>query len=58
MEFLNVRYYQLDDTLRAVRQTKAMRSFNLMREEAEERGFLSDEEIENEIRFYREEKRI
>ena len=47
---------RFEDALRAVRQAKAMRSFNLIREEAAERGFLTDEEIENEIRAYREEK--
>jgi len=47
---------QFEDTLRAVRQAMAMRSFNLMREEAAERGFLTDEEIECEIRSYRAEK--
>ena len=53
---LNLPDGQFEDTLRAVRQAKAMRSFNMIREEAAERGFLTDEEIENEIRSYREEK--
>ena len=47
---------QFEDTLRAVRQAKAMRSFNLIREEAAARGFLTGEDIENEIRAYRKEK--
>ena len=54
MEFLNVRDY--DDLARAVRQAKAMIALNSIREEAAERGFLSDEEIESEIKAYRQEK--
>ena len=45
-----------EETLRAVRQAKAMRTFNLLREEAAERGYLSDAEIEAEIHAYRAEK--
>ncbi len=39
----------LEETLRAVRQAKAMIAFNSMRARAASRGFLSDEEIEAEI---------
>jgi len=53
---LNLPDGQFEDALRAVRQAKVMRSFNLIREEAAERGYLTDEEIANEIRLYREEK--
>ena len=44
-----------EDTLRAVRQAKSMRTFNILREEAAERGFLSDEDIAAEIQAYRAE---
>lgn len=47
---------QYEETLRAVRQAKAMCAFNQIREEAAERGYLSDEEIEAEIRAFRAEK--
>lgn len=39
----------LEETLKAVRQAKAMIAFNAMRERASINGFLSDEEIEAEI---------
>lgn len=38
----------LEETLADIRQAKAMRSFNKMRQEAVARGFMSDDEI-NEI---------
>jgi len=44
-----------EETLAALRQTKAMRAFNKMRSEAEKRGFLSDNEIEAEIKAARHE---
>jgi PHD/YefM family antitoxin component YafN of YafNO toxin-antitoxin module len=43
----------LEDTLLTLRQAKAIRLFNRMRAEAEKRGFLSEEEIEAEIRSAR-----
>jgi prevent-host-death family protein len=46
-----------EETLSGIRQAKAMRDFNNMREEAAERGFLSDEEINAEIQAYRRETR-
>ncbi len=39
----------LEETLKAVRQAKAMIAFNTMRERAAESGFLTDDEIEAEI---------
>jgi hypothetical protein len=46
-----------EELLRSVRQAKAMRALNAIRSEAAERGFLSEEKIENEIQPYRHEKR-
>jgi prevent-host-death family protein len=54
---LNIPEGNFEETLAGVRQAKFMREFNRMREEAAERGFLSEEEIEAEIRAYRREKR-
>ena len=39
----------MEDTLKAVRQAKAMIAFNAMRDRAAVSGFLSDAEIEAEI---------
>ena len=38
-----------EETVRAVRQAKAMIAFNTMRERAAANGYMSDEEIEAEI---------
>ena len=38
-----------EETVRAVRQTKAMMAFNAMRARSASSGFLSEEEIEAEI---------
>jgi hypothetical protein len=46
-----------EETVRTVRQTKAMIAFNSMRKKAAERGFMSDEEIEIEIAASRREQR-
>lgn len=43
----------LEETLKAVRQAKAMIAFNTMRERAAVNGFLSEEEIEAEINAVR-----
>jgi PHD/YefM family antitoxin component YafN of YafNO toxin-antitoxin module len=43
----------LEEMLDTVRQVKAMRLFNKMRREAEKRGFLTDEEIDEEIQAAR-----
>ena len=39
----------LEETLKAVRQAKAMIAFNTMRERAAVNGFMTDDEIEAEI---------
>ena len=43
--------------LRAVRQAKAMIAFNAMRNIAAENGYMTDEEIEEEIQASRNERR-
>ncbi len=45
----------LEDTLKAVRQARAMMAFNSMRAKAASRGYLSEEEIEAEIAAARQE---
>ena len=45
----------LEETLKAVRQAKAMLAFNSMREQAAARGYMADEEIEAEIASARQE---
>ncbi|MDR1604435.1 MAG: type II toxin-antitoxin system Phd/YefM family antitoxin, partial [Gracilibacteraceae bacterium] len=42
---LHISENNFEETLRLVRQAKVLRAMNDMREEAGERGFLSDEEI-------------
>jgi len=54
---LNIADGGLEQTLRAVRQAKAMMAFNSMRKKAAARGFMTEEEIEAEIAAYRAEKR-
>ncbi len=46
----------LEETLKAVRQAKAMIAFNAMRERAAESGFLTEDEIEAEIAAARSEE--
>jgi len=46
---LNIEDGSFEETLKAVRQAKAMIAFNSMRAKAAKHGFMSDEEIENEI---------
>lgn len=46
---LDVADGDFEETLRAVRQAKAMLAFNSMRSQAAEQGFMSDEDIEAEI---------
>ncbi len=45
-----------EETLKAVRQAKAMIAFNMMRKKSADRGFMSDEEIEAEINAARSEE--
>ena len=46
-----------EEVILAVRQAKAMRTFNRMRLVAAENGFMTDEEIENEISLARQERK-
>ncbi|MBQ6434694.1 MAG: hypothetical protein IJM82_06915 [Synergistaceae bacterium] len=48
---------KLENIMRTVRQSNAMTVFNEMRAIAAENGYMSDEEIENEIACARREKR-
>jgi hypothetical protein len=45
-----------EETLKAVRQAKAMIAFNSMRAKAAKQGFMTEKEIEAEIAAYRREK--
>jgi len=54
---LNIADGDFEEVLKSIRQARAMRALNAVRIEAEQRGFLSDEEIEAEIQAYRKEKR-
>jgi PHD/YefM family antitoxin component YafN of YafNO toxin-antitoxin module len=54
---MNITENNFEETLRLVRQTKLLRAINDAREEAAERGFLREDEIEAEISAYRKEKR-
>ncbi|NLC43069.1 MAG: type II toxin-antitoxin system prevent-host-death family antitoxin [Clostridiales bacterium] len=47
---LDVSDDNFEETLQAIRQAKAMIAFNNMRSRAAKQGFLSDEEIETEIK--------
>jgi len=47
---LDISNDDLEETLFTLKQVKAMRLFNQMRSEAESRGFLTEEEIEDEIK--------
>lgn len=40
---------QFDETVRGIRQARAMQAFNYMRGEARKNGYMSEEEIEKEI---------
>jgi hypothetical protein len=50
---LSVNEDNLDETIRGIRQVEALRHFHSMRKQAEQTGFLSDEEIEAEIKAAR-----
>lgn len=45
-----------EETIKAIRQAKAMIAFNSMRAKAAKSGFMSDEEIETEIAAARREE--
>lgn len=46
-----------DTVLRAVKQAKAMIAFNKMKETAADNGYMTEKEIEEEIKAVREERR-
>ena len=50
---LDISNEDLEETLITLRQVKAMKLFNRMRAEAEQRGFLSEKEMEAEIQTAR-----
>lgn len=50
---INIADGSFEETVKAVRQAKAMIAFNAMRTRASEAGFMSDEEIEAEIQAAR-----
>ena len=52
---LDISNEDLEETLLTLRQVKAMRLINRMRTEAQQRGFLSEAEIEAEIQAARSE---
>jgi len=54
---LDISNGSFEETLKAVRQAKAMIAFNSMKSKAAEKGFLSDEDIEKEIAAVRSEAR-
>jgi len=51
---LDISNEDLEETILTLRQVRAMRLFNRMRAEAERRGFLSEKEIEAEIKSARD----
>lgn len=54
---LSIRDGEVEQLLRAIRQTKAMMAVNNMRTVAMESGYMTDEEIEAEIKACRQEIR-
>ena len=50
---LDITSDDLEETLLVLRQVKAMRLFNRMRADAQQRGFLTEKEIESEIQAAR-----
>ena len=55
---LNISENNFDEIVRAVRQAKAMTTFNNMRERAAKKGFMTDEEINAEIELARKEHQL
>lgn len=53
---LNITDGNFEDTVRAVRQAKAMMAFEALRKQAAQQGFYTREEIDSEIRAVREEQ--
>jgi len=54
---VNVSESNLVEILACIRQAKAMRAFNRMRQQAASNGYLTEDEINAEIQAYRAEKR-
>ena len=54
---LDIAEGSFEETIKAIRQARAMIAFNSMRGKAAESGFMSDEEIESEIAASRREQR-
>ena len=54
---VNVSENNLQEVLDSIRQAKAMRAFNKMRQQAANCGYLTEDEINAEIQAYRSEKR-
>jgi hypothetical protein len=54
---LNIGEGNFDETIKAVRQARAMIAFNSMRGKAAKRGYMSEEAIQAEIDAYRREKK-
>ena len=54
---ISVSESNLDEVIASIRQAKAMRAFNKMRQQAASRGYLTEDEIDAEIQAYRSEKR-
>lgn len=52
---LNIADGSYEETVKAIRQAKAMIAFNSMRAKAARSGYMSDEDIEAEIAAYRKE---
>lgn len=53
---LNIPDGSFEDTVRAVRQAKAMMAFEALRKQAAQQGFYTREEIDSEIRAVRDEQ--
>lgn len=54
---INIADGGFEETIRAVRQAKAMIAFNTMRMQVAKQGFFTENDIEAEIRAVREEKK-
>lgn len=55
---LDISEENFDEVVRAIRQAKAMIAFNSMKAVAAANGYMTDSEIENEIKAARSERRL
>ena len=55
---LDISEDNFDEVVRAIRQAKAMIAFNSMKAVAAANGYMTDSEIENEIKAARSERRL